>query len=371
MATTDLPPVETDPAPTPGSALAAARARRRLTVEEAAARADLDPDTVRALEEGRVYRFETPQDAIAAVIVYANGLGISKREARELVGLPVRPRLLERGRLRRFLAALVFLGAVGAAVWFGVTSSGGAVDAAPPAATARPRRPRRQPPRSPSAGRSRSTSTTARTARERRLAARERDRRSRLPDRRGHGRRPAELPETRVYYPPGGEAVGASAWRDELGVEATALPGGDDPNRLVVIVGATLSRRAGRAAASSRRSACGGRASFALSPSGIASSQAWRTYVPQAPRSGSASRQYPQASRCPRPRRRSSGVELAVEVGLEQLLALLARSARTRASLRLPDRRDSASSPLRMRRPRCRRDMTVPIGMSRICAASW
>ena len=114
LATTDLPPIETDVGPTPGSALAAARARRRLTVEEAAARADLDPETVRALEEARVYRFETPQDAIAAVIVYANGLGISKREARELVGLPVRPRLLDAVVSARFLAALVFLGAVGA-----------------------------------------------------------------------------------------------------------------------------------------------------------------------------------------------------------------------------------------------------------------
>ena len=43
--------------------------------------------------------------------------------------------------------------------------------------------------------------------------------------------------ETSVYYPPGAETV-ARRLADELGVGITALPGGDDPNRLVVIVGA-------------------------------------------------------------------------------------------------------------------------------------
>ena len=42
--------------------------------------------------------------------------------------------------------------------------------------------------------------------------------------------------ETRVYYPPGAEAI-AQRLAAELGVETTALPGGDDPSRLVVIAG--------------------------------------------------------------------------------------------------------------------------------------
>jgi LytR cell envelope-related transcriptional attenuator len=42
--------------------------------------------------------------------------------------------------------------------------------------------------------------------------------------------------ETRVYYPPGAEAI-AERMADELGVSTAALPGGDDPLRLVVIVG--------------------------------------------------------------------------------------------------------------------------------------
>jgi hypothetical protein len=42
--------------------------------------------------------------------------------------------------------------------------------------------------------------------------------------------------ETRVYYPPGGEEIAERLAR-ELGVGTTALPGGDNPLRLVVIVG--------------------------------------------------------------------------------------------------------------------------------------
>jgi hypothetical protein len=39
-----------------------------------------------------------------------------------------------------------------------------------------------------------------------------------------------------VYYPPGAEGIARRLAR-ELGIGVTALPGGDDPHRLVVIVG--------------------------------------------------------------------------------------------------------------------------------------
>jgi hypothetical protein len=42
--------------------------------------------------------------------------------------------------------------------------------------------------------------------------------------------------KTLVYYPPGGEAIGRRL-AAELGVGTAALPAGDDPLRLVVIVG--------------------------------------------------------------------------------------------------------------------------------------
>ena len=42
--------------------------------------------------------------------------------------------------------------------------------------------------------------------------------------------------KTLVYYPPGAAAI-AERLAKELGVGTAALPGGDDPKRLVVIVG--------------------------------------------------------------------------------------------------------------------------------------
>jgi LytR cell envelope-related transcriptional attenuator len=45
-----------------------------------------------------------------------------------------------------------------------------------------------------------------------------------------------DYPETAVYYQPGGKAI-ASRLAGELDVETKPLPGGDDPRRLVVIVG--------------------------------------------------------------------------------------------------------------------------------------
>src|SRR5919197_1339902 len=94
---------------TTSSALAAARLRRRLTPEEAARRSGLPAEEVAWLEEGRLYRFATSDEAIAAAVVYASALGIELDEARELAGLPPVEREPARGRLRRVvvLAALV------------------------------------------------------------------------------------------------------------------------------------------------------------------------------------------------------------------------------------------------------------------------
>src|SRR5215471_17460874 len=71
-------------------------------------------------------------------------------------------------------------------------------------------------------------------------------------------------------------------------------------------------------------------------------------------------------------------VQIAVEDRLQHLLALLAGIGREAAhpsgpppsAVALSATACSASSRLRIRRPRCRRDMTVPTGMSRIWAAS-
>jgi LytR cell envelope-related transcriptional attenuator/Helix-turn-helix domain len=86
------------------SALARARLHRQLTVEETAKRSGLSVEQVRWLEEGRVYRFARPDDALAATVLYASTLGIDNREARELAGLPVPPLPVERNPMARLVA---------------------------------------------------------------------------------------------------------------------------------------------------------------------------------------------------------------------------------------------------------------------------
>ena len=55
------------------SPLGAARLRRRLTVEEAAARARMEIDQVKSLEENCMYRFGSNADALAAALKHAPG----------------------------------------------------------------------------------------------------------------------------------------------------------------------------------------------------------------------------------------------------------------------------------------------------------
>ena len=94
------------------SPLARARLHRQLTVEETARRAGISVEEVRWLEEGRVYRFARPDDALAAAVLYTSALGIDNREARELAGLPVPPKPLERNLHGR----LILFGGVAVAV---------------------------------------------------------------------------------------------------------------------------------------------------------------------------------------------------------------------------------------------------------------
>src|SRR5256885_9283645 len=74
------------------SPLASARLQRKLTVDEAARRAGLTSDQIEWLEEGRVYRFPSADDALVAVVLYATALRIDQDEARGLARLPVQPR---------------------------------------------------------------------------------------------------------------------------------------------------------------------------------------------------------------------------------------------------------------------------------------
>jgi transcriptional regulator with XRE-family HTH domain len=216
------------------SPLVAARLRRQLTVEEAAARASLDVDAVKSIEESRTYVFPSTADAIATAVVYASSLGITEREARELAGLPVES-VAERWSLHRWAFVLLFTVAFAALLIFVLRPQ--FIPGSPPLPPA-PVAKTAAPPAEPLPERweiqvdvyngSRIGNAASGMANELaglayRIGV------VKNADRRTYG-------ETRVYYPPGGEEIGERL-ANELGVGTTALPGGDDPLRLVVIVG--------------------------------------------------------------------------------------------------------------------------------------
>src|SRR5579862_388983 len=101
-----------EPVPADESPFAHARLKRQLTIDETARRAAVAPEELQWLEEGRLYRFPTPDRALLVAILYATALGIDHREALGLAGLPVPPKPLESNPWRRLGA----VAAVGAAV---------------------------------------------------------------------------------------------------------------------------------------------------------------------------------------------------------------------------------------------------------------
>ena len=213
------------------SPLARARVHRQLTVEEAARRADLPPDEVRWLEEGRLYRFPTADRALLAVLLYATALGIEHREALELAGLPVPPKPLTVSPLRRFGAMTAFAALILAAVLavaFARTESSARKKAPSAAATAASTLP------APWAIKVVVLNGSGDYVWTRTVASHIQ----------AQGYRIAKVgkassftyPQTQVYYPPGGQALGLRLAKS-LGVPLQPLPGGNDPRRLVVIVG--------------------------------------------------------------------------------------------------------------------------------------
>jgi transcriptional regulator with XRE-family HTH domain len=216
------------------SPLVAARLRRQLTIEEAAARASLDVDAVKSIEESRTYVFPSTADAIATAVVYASSLGITEREARELAGLPVES-VAERWSLHRWTFVLVFTVAFAALLIFVLRPQYfPGSPPPPPAPVAKTPAPPAEPLPEPweiqvdvyngtKVGNAASGLANELAGLAYRIG------KVKNADRRNYG-------ETRVYYPPGGEDIGERL-ANELGVGTTALPGGDDPLRLVVIVG--------------------------------------------------------------------------------------------------------------------------------------
>jgi LytR cell envelope-related transcriptional attenuator len=217
----------------PSSPFGAARLSRRLTLEQAAARANMDVDAVKSLEDNCVYRFGSNADALAAALVYAASLGITEREARHLAGLPV-PSRLDPWSLRRTLAAVGFMFACAALLWFvarpGLFPSPPSV--APEAKAAVNPAPTPLPPRwditvdvynGTSAGNAGAGFANQIAGLAYRIGAL------------GNAKQ-KNYARTLVYYPPGAEEI-AKRLAGELGVGTAALPGGRDPHRLVLIVG--------------------------------------------------------------------------------------------------------------------------------------
>jgi transcriptional regulator with XRE-family HTH domain len=207
------------------SPLARSRLHRQLTVEETARRAGISAEEVRWLEEGRVYRFPKPDDALAAAVLYATALGIDNREARELAGLPVPPLPVERNPVPRLLV----VGAVAIALAVFATlllipRSGGQEPAGTPSAILPP------PWRIPVTvlNGSGDINYTRRVAS--RIGAF------------GYSIKKVSrassftYPQTAVYFPPSCESI-AVRLAKQLGVATKPLPGGVGPCQLYVIVG--------------------------------------------------------------------------------------------------------------------------------------
>jgi transcriptional regulator with XRE-family HTH domain len=213
------------------SPLARARLLRQLPVREAAAKAGLSEDQVTWLEEGRVYRFASPDDALLALLLYATALGIDHREARELAGLPVPPRALQVNPYTR-LAVLGALAAAVVALVAALTLPGRADERARSAAAARlaadARLPRPWQIRVDVRNGGGDITYTRRVASRIGALGYQVARVARA-DR-------FDYPETAVYYQRGGHDVAGRLAR-ELQIVAKPLPGGHDARRLVVIVG--------------------------------------------------------------------------------------------------------------------------------------
>jgi transcriptional regulator with XRE-family HTH domain len=206
------------------SALARARLQRQLTLEEAARRAGLTPDEVEWLEEGRLYRFRSSERATVALLLYTTSLGIDRREARRLAGLPVTPATSNpRGRL----AVAAGVVATALAITLAVVVPPRLGNDAAPGSTAAGLPPAWRISVDVLNG-SGDITYTRRVADRIGSFAYQIKRVSRA------GR--FDYPETSVYFPPGGEKIGRRL-AEQLGVTARPLPAGKNPRRLVVIVG--------------------------------------------------------------------------------------------------------------------------------------
>lgn len=206
------------------SPFALARLQRQLTLEETARRAGLTTEQARWLEEGRVYRFPTADDALLAALMYGTALGIDNREARELAGLPVPEAPVEHKPIPRLVAVAAIVLGVALFSAFVLTSHGGRRQGGH-AASALPPPWRVNVTVLNGSGDINYTRQVASHVQAFGYAVKNVGRASSF-----------NYPQTGVYFPPGCDTL-ALRLAKQLGVAANPLPGGTGPCQLYVIVG--------------------------------------------------------------------------------------------------------------------------------------
>jgi len=207
------------------SPLALARLHRQLTLAETARRAGLSEEEARWLEEGRVYRFPSPDDALLAALLYGTALGVDNREARELAGLPVPAAPVERKPIPRLVAVGALLIGAALLVAFLVIPHGGGGKSPAQAGVVLP------PPWRVNVdvlNGSGDYNYTRRIASHVQAFGYTINKVSRADS--------FSYPQTAVYFPPGCDAL-ALRLAKQLGVETKPLPGGAAGCELFVIVG--------------------------------------------------------------------------------------------------------------------------------------
>ena len=207
------------------SPLAVARLHRQLTLAETARRAGLSEEEARWLEEGRVYRFPSPDDALLAALLYGTALGIDNREARELAGLAAPAAPVERNPLPRLIAVGAIVIAVALFAAFMLIPRAGGGKTAAQAGAALPPPWRVNVDVLNGSGDYNYTRRIASHVQAFGYTIKKVDRASSF-----------NYPQTAVYFPPSCDAL-ALRLAKQLGVATDPLPGGTGPCQLYVIVG--------------------------------------------------------------------------------------------------------------------------------------
>ena len=214
------------------NALASARLQRRLTIDEVARRSGLTADQVEWLEDGRVYRFPSADHAIEATLLLSAALEVGQREARKLAGLPVPPQPLDVNPVARLIGVAALSAALMAFVAFvlvpavaGKSPTAAPVDPVVAQAATLPKPWQIQVEVLNGAGDINWTRQVGSKVQSLAYTVKKVARADRF-----------DYPQSTVYYSPGGRLIAIRLAR-QLGFVTRPLPGGTNPNRLVVIVG--------------------------------------------------------------------------------------------------------------------------------------